>query len=280
MNSSDFIRLLSADHYSPADLSEVRDLCRHYPMFNLAHMLEVRIKEALGQDKEKALKRAAVYSGDRRRFYEFVHEVSTLPEPGKELQEESSEIRFSDEPQQQVDVIIEQHAPYAGAGSGPDPLLLELDEEKSEEGKKEEEGEEDEDNQEEEISSETIVGAFMKDETEMEEPEVEHPQETPAIDLVEKEKDSDSDSLIKNFISEDPGPIRPDRETGLKGDVSLASIREHDGLITDTLARIYVKQGLYAKAIYAYEKLSLKYPEKSAYFAAQIDKIKDINNSS
>jgi len=246
MNSSDFIRLLSADHYSPADLDEVRDLCRHYPMFNLAHMLQVRIKEVLGQDKERELKRAAVYASDRKRFYHFISEVVSTPVPEEEPREEPAEIQFSDEPHPQADVIIEQHAPYAGTEKDPD--LLELDEE-------------------EELSSETIVGAFMKDESDMEEPDVEHPLETPAIDL------------IKNFIRQDPGPIKADSETDLKGDVSLSSIREHDGLITDTLARIYVKQGLYAKAIYAYEKLSLKYPEKSAYFAAQIEKIKNINHS-
>ena len=49
---------------------------------------------------------------------------------------------------------------------------------------------------------------------------------------------------------------------------------ESDHLITDTLANIYLKQGNYAKAIFAYEKLSLKYPEKSTYFAGQISEIK------
>ena len=48
MDASDLIRLLTTDHYSPADLEQVKDLCRNYPMFNLAHMLKVRIREALG----------------------------------------------------------------------------------------------------------------------------------------------------------------------------------------------------------------------------------------
>jgi outer membrane translocation and assembly module TamA len=111
--------------------------------------------------------------------------------------------------------------------------------------------------------------------------------DTPAIDVVEKEEPlavqeelkEVKDDLIRQFIKGDPGPIRADRKTSLKGDVSVSSIKEHDGFITDTLAKIYVKQGLVAKAIYAYEKLSLKYPEKSAYFAAQIEKVKNINHS-
>ncbi|MEX1132500.1 MAG: hypothetical protein WEC15_04675 [Flavobacteriales bacterium] len=45
------------------------------------------------------------------------------------------------------------------------------------------------------------------------------------------------------------------------------SLDDTTGLVTETLAGIYAKQGNTAKAIEAYRKLALKYPEKSAYFA-------------
>jgi len=285
MDASDMNRLLAAHHYSPADLEQVSDLCRNYPMFNLAHMLKVRIREALGQEKDPDLKVAAIYAGDRRKLFQMVTEVSK-PEVIEEepVDEEPEGIRFSDEPHQEADVIIEQHAPYAGPERSED--LLELDEEETEDSFKL-------DSEAEEISSETLIEALAKDEVEMEDPEMVD-EETPAIDVVEPRSESEpgpgpelepepemrsNDRLILNFINEDLGPIRADIKMGVREDASLSSIREHDGFITDTLAKIYVKQGLLAKAIYAYEKLSLKYPEKSAYFAAQIEKIRNINRS-
>ncbi|WP_071147017.1 hypothetical protein [Bacteroides ihuae] len=45
---------------------------------------------------------------------------------------------------------------------------------------------------------------------------------------------------------------------------------EDDSCFTETLAKIYIKQHRYSKALEIIEKLSLKYPKKNAYFADQI----------
>lgn len=83
-------------------------------------------------------------------------------------------------------------------------------------------------------------------------------------------------SLIDQFIRNNPR-IEPRVATDHKTveDASERSVSEHESFITDTLAQIYVRQGLYSKAIQAYEKLSLKFPEKSSYFASQIEKVKE-----
>ncbi len=86
-------------------------------------------------------------------------------------------------------------------------------------------------------------------------------------------------SLIDKFIETNPR-IVPKTENIVNEDISKESVTEHESFFTDTLAQIYIKQGHYAKAIFAYEKLSLKYPEKSTYFAGQISKIKKLINNS
>jgi len=83
--------------------------------------------------------------------------------------------------------------------------------------------------------------------------------------------------LIDKFIISNPR-IEPRREKNESPipDISTPYVEESGGFITETLARIYITQGYYSKAIDIYEKLSLKFPEKSSYFASQIEKVKEL----
>jgi tetratricopeptide (TPR) repeat protein len=82
--------------------------------------------------------------------------------------------------------------------------------------------------------------------------------------------------LIDKFITANPR-IEPqkDKSNVSNEDISKPFVEEEGGLVTETLAKIYVNQGYYSKAMDIYEKLSLKIPEKSSYFASQIEKVKE-----
>jgi hypothetical protein len=81
------------------------------------------------------------------------------------------------------------------------------------------------------------------------------------------------EELIDKFIKEEPSISRPKPEFFDPVKVARSSQEEQSGLVTETLARIHVQQGNIDKAIEIYHSLSLKFPEKSSYFAAQIEKL-------
>ena len=92
------------------------------------------------------------------------------------------------------------------------------------------------------------------------------------------------DSLIDKFLQSKPERIRPvytgsnDNEAKKSKKVIEESEIENDDFITETLANIYFQQKNYDKAIESFEKLSLKYPEKSVYFASRIKEIEKKKN--
>ena len=87
-------------------------------------------------------------------------------------------------------------------------------------------------------------------------------------------KSKRSNNLIDKFINKSDNLERlAHKETKLKGDISVDSTRESDEIITESIADLYVDQKNFKKAISAYKKLILKFPEKKTYFAIQIKKV-------
>jgi len=87
---------------------------------------------------------------------------------------------------------------------------------------------------------------------------------------IEKQKKIE---LIDKFIETNPKIVPTKKSTVTPVNIE-SSVQENSSLMTETLAKIYLEQKKYQKAIQAYEILILKYPEKSSFFANQILDIK------
>lgn len=95
-----------------------------------------------------------------------------------------------------------------------------------------------------------------------------------------KKKEQRQDSLIDKFIETEPSISKLSDENAVPPETTAEDTNPTKEFLSETLAKIYVRQQLYDKAIATYMKLSLKYPEKSIYFASQIEKINEkLNNN-
>jgi len=79
--------------------------------------------------------------------------------------------------------------------------------------------------------------------------------------------------LIDKFIESSP-KIPPIKHSATSSNYLESNSADTSYLMTETLARVYLEQKKYQKAIQAYEILILKYPEKSSFFANHISDIK------
>ena len=99
-------------------------------------------------------------------------------------------------------------------------------------------------------------------------------QTVPETEIVEDEKKKKAE-LIDKFIETNP-KISPIKSDPITLPPIQFNINQEDNsyLMTETLARVYLEQKKYTKAIQAYEILILKYPEKISFFADRISDIK------
>jgi len=98
-------------------------------------------------------------------------------------------------------------------------------------------------------------------------------------DETEESKKSTTD-IINAFIKAQPRIKARTSETYIPSEIAKMSLVDKAEIVTETLARIYIKQKNFEKAIEIYEKLCLTNPEKKGYFATQIHYLKDLDSKS
>ncbi|MGB5553021.1 MAG: hypothetical protein WBM83_00080 [Flavobacteriaceae bacterium] len=119
----------------------------------------------------------------------------------------------------------------------------------------------------------TSVKAVTKESTEKFDnnisPEKDAEQKTKSNGVKKKKFDR-----IDKFLNENP-KIVP-QESVAKVDIDASLKFDKNELMTETLAKVYLEQKKYKNAIQAYKILSLKYPEKSGFFADRIKAVEKI----
>ena len=271
-------------------IAELKTVIDQYPYFQPAHALYLKALKIKDSYKyNSALKIAAAYTADRSVLFDFItsetfnqNEISLQIKRNSEYIK-SIEVKEIDDISVNKSVTIDNNLKkYIEETEGVlDPNLFKA---KSTETILQTEDEESLDDKK-ELAPEAIlsIGKPLEFDTSEKHSFMEWLKLTNATPI-DRNKDLQSEKrnaplakkleTINKFISNNP-KIKPAPNAPKPKLVDTEKTGE-DELMTETLARIYLEQKNYEKAIQSYKILSLKYPEKSSFFADQIKSSKEL----
>lgn len=250
-------------------ISQLREIVKRYPYFTAAQvMLAKNLRSENHIDQLKQLQLAAVMAPDRRVFHDYLNDKKKVrPISVEELKVVEPDVSAEIEEAQPKEGVDEPRFPDELI---PEPVVYQLETAEFPElpTKVEEEVPEPE-----ELSFSDWLVYTNSGELDSEpkedkpEPYISDGQELSGIDIIDHFLTQAEDLPKKRAEFFDP------RKAAAKADEDDFSV------VSETLANIYFEQEKYELAKQAYEALSLKYPEKSVYFAARLKETNEKLNS-
>ena len=255
MNRTNFSNLLTlSSRLSLEETEQIASIVEEFPYFQAARALYLKgLKNQESFKYNKSLKTTAAYTSDRSVLFDFITSDSFVQN------EVAVQIKQNHEGLKTIPVLDFEDVSIQSPGV---TTTLEV-----------------EDKKEEELLNLGMPLKFDKGE--------EHsfsqwlkltkisPIDRSNNNLESSPKQQKNINLIDAFIAKNP-KIQPQKKSEPIEDLVSDSDSEPIALMTETLARIYLEQKNFKKALQSYKILSLKYPEKSSLFADQIKAIKKI----
>ena len=286
MNKKTFTSLLAhPESISQKNLFGLSEVVEKYPFFQTARALHLKsLKKSNSLLYNDALKLTAAYTADRNILFEYItsnffiqNEISDTIQKQEDsyLKLEVTSEDISEQVSKEIDQQLKTELKKADAILNPD--LFHRREKSVEKLTKNEITKSD-------LEKNNPLDFTKEDSHSFSE----WLKLTTAKPIVREETKNLSNSkkpnsdLINKFIQENPklkpskSIVKYDNEENLANQITYTS----EALMTETLAKVYLQQNNYQKALQAYKILSLKYPEKSGFFADQIRAInKHINKN-
>ena len=244
----DLVRLIEhPELMNKETLYELRNLVALYPYYQTARLLLLQNMYLLHETSfDDELRRAAIYITDRKTLFNLVeashYHIKTAAE---KMEEEAREAQRSEQSNNRTLSIINEYLESTpkdsqneddDTGRKPTPADAAVD----------------------------YVAYLLKTESqEDKETEADRPQ-------------MKGQDLIDSFINDNGGKIQLQDKPTYKPETEEEEDKQNEqndydeGYFTETLAKIYIKQGRYSKALEIIQRLNLNYPKKNAYFADQI----------
>ena len=220
-------------------LYELRSILALYPYYQTARLLMLQNLFLLHDPSfDEELRRAAIYITDRRVLFDMIEAAHYRLRPSKPVASQTAETTAQPSASRTISLI--------------DNFLESMPKEEAPKEKRKPTPAD---------AAVDYVAYLMESEPEGEMMPGEIPQ-MPGQDLIDSFINSDKGRIVLN-----EGPLLAPEDEKV---VEFVEKDPEEEYFTETLARIYIKQGRYSKALEIIQRLSLQFPKKNAYFADQI----------